>query len=152
MTISKAFVGRQMAARLQEGGAALLCCTGHFEGVPQRADVVQPSAVLDALAGALLPSGVLGLFVPLAEQEETLGAARARPGVRTVVEVLRPLSGVAEVESAARRMAAAGPGLVIMDCMSYTRADKAVVMGIVGCPVLLSIAVAARAAACVVAE
>ena len=49
-------------------------------------------------------------------------------------------------------MAALKPDLVLMDCISYTRRDKAAVAAAVACPVLLSVSVAARAAACLVEE
>ncbi len=151
-TISKAVVTARLAGRLAEGGPALLCCTGAFKGLPQRADIVQPSEVLNGLAGSLLPSGTLGLFVPLAEQVQTLGEMRTRPGLSTIALPLRPLSDAATIDAAARRMAEAKPDLVIMDCMSYTRADKARLTAILDCPVLLSITVAARAAASLLPE
>lgn len=151
-TISKSVVGARLAVRLDDGGPALLCCTGAFKGLPRRADIVQPSAVLNGLVASLLPAGTLGLFVPLPEQVKTLGEMRARPGLRTVALPLRPLSDAAAIDAAARDMAEQKPGLVILDCMSYTRADKARIAAILDCPILLSIAVAARVAASLLAE
>ena len=49
--------------------------------------------------------------------------------------------------SAARRV-----DLVLLDCMSYARRDKAVLSTVLACPILLSISVAARAAASLLAE
>ena len=49
-------------------------------------------------------------------------------------------------------MAQQKPDLVLLDCISYTRADKAAAVAAMGCPVLLSVAVAARAAACLLPE
>ena len=151
-TISKEVVTASLAKKLQGGGPTLLCCTGAFKDLPQRADLVQPSAVLNALAQALLPQGRLGVFVPLPEQMETLAAKRSRPGLEITVLPLRPLSGADDVAAAARTMAASKPDLVLLDCMSYTRADKAVMGEILECPILLSIAVAARTAANLMAE
>lgn len=152
VTISKEFVSERIATRLADGRPALLCCTGAFEGLPRRADIVQPSEVLNGLADSLLPTGTLGLFVPLLEQVETLGATRGRPGRRVVALPLRPLADAATIDGAAHLMAREKPDLVILDCMSYTRADKARIAAILGCPILLSIAVAARAAASVLPE
>ena len=45
---------------------------------------------------------------------------------------------------AARKMAALSPVLVVMDCMSYTRANKARVRLSYGGPIILAIAAAAR--------
>ena len=151
-TISKTVVGARLAARLHDGGPALLCCTGAFNGLPYRADIVQPSVVLNALAAALLPAGTLGLFVPLPEQVVTLGQLRERPGLRTIALTLRPLSDAATIDAAARDMAEQKPDLVILDCMSYTRADKARIAAILDCPILLPIAVAARVAASLLPE
>ncbi len=151
-TISKAVVTDRLATRLRDGVPALLCCTGAFKGLPQRATIVQPSAVLNGLTASLLPAGILGLFVPLPEQVETLGEMRARPGLLPVAVPLRPLSDAAAIDAAARHMAARKPDLVILDCMSYTRADKARIAAILDCPILLPIAVAARVAASLLPE
>lgn len=151
-TVSKQAVTERLANRLASGGAALLCCTGAFKGLPQRPDIVQPSSVLNGLAASLLPKGKLGLFVPLPEQVTVLAAERARPGLEAVAVCLRPISDDAAIDAAASRMAEESPDLVIMDCMSYTRADKGRIERTLRCPVLLSIAVAARAAASLVPE
>ncbi|PWS37420.1 AroM protein [Falsiroseomonas bella] len=153
VTVSKAAVTRRLRARLAAAdGPVLLACTGHFDGLPARPGLVQPSAVLDALAAALLPRGRLGLFLPLPEQEEAFGDARCRDGLEVTTVALRPYSDDAARCAAAERMAAARPDLVLLDCMSYTRRDKAVACAALACPVLLSIAVAARAAASLLSE
>ncbi len=153
VTISKADVTRRLLAKIAGvSGPTLLACTGSFKGMPERADLVQPSAVLNALAGALLPRGRLGLFVPLPEQVAGLGAERARDGLAVFAVALRPGGDDAARADAARQMAAHAPDLVLLDCISYTRRDKAVVAAALNCPVLLSVAVAARAAACLLAE
>ncbi len=152
ITLSKHAVAQRLADRLAGRGPALLCCTGAFKGLPARADIVQPSSVLNGLSAALLPAGTLGLFVPLPEQVAGLSAERSRPGLRAVAICLRPISSEAAIDEAAALMAETQPDLVIMDCMSYTRADKARVERTLRCPVLLSIAVAARAAASLLPE
>jgi protein AroM len=147
ITVSKAAVTERLRAQIDgTRGPALLACTGHFAGLPERPGLVQPSAVLDALAGALLPRGRLGLFLPLPEQEEAFGGARLRTGLEVTTVALRPQSDDATRHAAALRMAAARPELVLLDCMSYTRRDKAVAEAVLHCPVLLSVAVAARVA------
>jgi protein AroM len=69
-----------------------------------------------------------------------------------VTAVLRPGSDDAARDVAAAEMAALAPDLLLLDCMSYTRADKARIARQVACPILLSIAVAARAAASLLPE
>jgi protein AroM len=124
-----------------------MACTGTFAGLPERPNLVQPSAVLNALAEALLPRGRLGLFVPLPEQVAALGGARQREGLTVHAIALRPHADDAARGAAAREMATFKPDLVLLDCISYSRRDKAVVGHVLSCPVLLSVAVAARTAA-----
>ena len=153
ITVSKAAVTQRLLGKVAAmTGPVLLACTGTFKGLPERAGLVQPSAVLNALAAALLPRGRLGLFLPLPEQAEALGGARQREGLEVLPIALRPQSDDAARADAAKRMAALKPDLVLMDCISYTRRDKAAVAAAVACPVLLSVSVAARAAACLVEE
>jgi protein AroM len=128
-------------------GPALLCCTGDFPGLPERGSLMQPSAVLNAVATAILPRGRLGLFVPITEQTAALPATRRRPGLEVRAVMLRPGSDDATRDRAAAAMADFAPDLAILDCMSYARADKARVSARLACPVLLSIAVVARMAA-----
>lgn len=153
ITVSKAAVTQRLREKLAAlSGPVLLACTGSFAGLPARPGLVQPSEVLNALAGALLPRGRLGLFLPLAEQAEALGGARAREGLSVTTVALRPQSDDAARLAAAQRMASAQPELVLLDCMSYSRRDKAVLSTVLSCPILLSISVAARAAASLLAE
>jgi protein AroM len=153
VVISKQAVTARFAGLLRDArGPTLVACTGAFHGLPERADLVFPSAVLNGLAESLLPRGRLGIFIPLAEQAETLAKHRARPGVEVVSVVLRPGSDDAARREAAARMAALRPDLAILDCFSYTRADKRAADAALSCPVLLSVAVAARAAASLLPE
>jgi protein AroM len=151
--ISKAAVTARMRTMLEAThGPVLLACTGAFKGLPERPDLVQPSAVLNGLAAALLPRGRLGLFVPLPEQAAALGGSRARAGLSVVVHALRPQSDAATCAEAMARMAGEKPDLLVLDCISYTRADKAAAVAAMDCPVLLSVAVAAHAAACLLPQ
>lgn len=153
VVISKKAVTKRFADLLRDArGPTLIACTGAFDGLPERADLVFPSAVLNGLAESLLRRGRLGIFIPLAEQAETLAKERARPGVEVVSVVLQPGSGDAARRDAAARMATLRPDLVILDCFSYTRADKRAADAALSCPVLLSAAVAARAAASLLPE
>ena len=153
VSISKAAVTTRMKALLAEtAGPVLLACTGAFKGLPERPGLVQPSAVLNGMAEALLPRGRLGLFVPLPEQAATLGGSRARDGLTLVVHALRPHSDDATRAAAMATMAAEKPDLVLLDCISYTRQDKAAAVAALTCPVLLSVAVAVRAAASLLPE
>jgi protein AroM len=104
------------------------------------------------MAQALLPRGRLGVFVPLPEQVEVTTARRSREGLEVVAVPLRPQSDDAARDAAGRAMAKMAPDLVLLDCISHTRADKARIAGHVRCPILLSATVAARAAASLLPE
>ena len=149
ITVSKTMVTQRLRARLAATpGPVLLACTGAFKELPERADLVQPSAVLNALAEALLPAGRLGLVVPLAEQIPTLRAARERPGLEVAAIAHRPFTDPAPAVAA---LAPFRPDLILLDCISYRRSDKAAFAAL-GCPVLLAISVAARATAALLPE
>jgi protein AroM len=153
ISVSKVEVTQRLRAKLATiQGPVLLACTGAFAGLPERVDLVQPSAVLNALAEAMLPRGRLGIAVPFPEQIPGLSAKRTRPGLEVRAVALRPGSDDGAREAAARDLAAERPDLVLLDCVSYSRADKQAFTRVLDCPVLLSVAVAARAAACLLPE
>lgn len=133
-------------ARLRDDGCDVLvyACTGDFPPMAGDQGVLFPSRVLNGLATGLLPRGRLGLLIPLAEQAEKLGSKWARPGLEVVTEALAPSADAGEAAAAARRLAAARPDLVAMDCMSYTPATKAWVKGPLGVPALLAITATGR--------
>ena len=122
----------------------MLACTGKFPNLAPDGLVVLPSAVLHNLVEAVLPKGRLGVFSPLPEQTARIAGKWQRADVEVLGVTLRPGSDAAAVDEAARNMAALQPDLVVLDCMSYTRADKARVRLAYDGPVILAIAAAAR--------
>jgi len=144
----KAVVERAPAtlAKLRDDGADTLVfnCTGAFPSMPGDAGVLFPSRVLAGLTAGLLPSGRLGLLVPLAEQARKLTEKWQRPGIDVVVEAVAPSATDAEVEAAASRLKAQVPDLIAMDCMSYTPATKDIVKRVSGVPTLLGVTATAR--------
>lgn len=147
--ISKKVVeGRANAqlARFKDEGidVVMLACTGKFPNLTPDGLVILPSAVLHRLVEAVLPKGRLGVFSPLAEQTALIAKKWQRDGVEVVGVTLQPGSDDAAVDAAARAMADKQPDLVVLDCMSYTSANKARVRQHYSGPVILSIAAAAR--------
>jgi protein AroM len=144
----KAVEGRanaQLARFRQEGiDVAMLACTGKFPNLAPEGLVILPSAILHRLVEAVLPKGRLGVFSPLAEQTALIANKWRRDGVEVVGVTLQPGSDDAAVDAAARAMADKQPDLVVLDCMSYTSANKARVRQSFSGPVILSIAAAAR--------
>jgi protein AroM len=150
VVISKQAVARGAQARLDRFAEAgtdvtLMCCTGAFKGLESRGPVVFPSAVLTSLAAALLARGRLGVFTPLPEQTDQVRHKWLGRPWEVAVEPLLPIHTPVDLETAAARMAARRPDLVIMDCMSYTSAMKRTVRAITGARVLLGLSCAARA-------
>ncbi|MGE0714113.1 MAG: AroM family protein [Alphaproteobacteria bacterium] len=123
--------------------AVVMCCTGSFPTLVPKGVVVFPSAVLAGLAQGLLPAGRLGLFVPLPRQAAALAAKWGRPGIEVIAEPLLPIADEAEATAAADRMAAHRPDLVVMDCISYTVAQRSAVRRRIAAPVLLAVAATA---------
>jgi len=137
--------GQQLTKFEQDGvGVAMLACTGKFPNLSPEGLVILPSAVLHRLVEAVLPNGRLGVFSPLPEQTALIAGKWQRPDVEVVGVTMRPGSDAVAVDEAARKMSALSPDLVVMDCMSYTRANKARVRLAYGGPVILAIAAAAR--------
>ncbi|MGJ4891408.1 AroM family protein [Bradyrhizobium sp. HKCCYLRH3099] len=135
----------QLAKFRQEGiDVVMLACTGEFPNLTPEGLVILPSAVLHKMVEAVLPKGRLGVFSPLPEQTALIAKKWQRAGVEVVGVTLQPGSDDATVDAAAREMAARQPDLVVLDCMSYSSANKARVRRHYPGPVILSIAAAAR--------
>lgn len=144
----RAVEGRANAqfARLRQDGidVAMLACTGKFPNLAPEGLVILPSAVLHRMVEAVLPKGRLGIFSPLPEQTALIASKWQRDGVEVAGVTLQPGCGDVTVDAAAQEMASKQPDLVVLDCMSYTSANKARVRRHYAGPVILSIAAAAR--------
>jgi protein AroM len=136
-------------ARLRQAGieVMMLACTGAFPNLRPEGLLVLPSAVVNRIVDAVLPRGRLGVFSPLAEQTALIAGKWQREGIEVVGVTMQPGSDDAAVDRAARAMADKHPDLVVMDCMSYSSANKARVRLSYSGPVILAIAAAARVVA-----
>jgi protein AroM len=149
VTISKKAVEARAAIQIEKFAGegvkvAMLACTGKFPNLAPEGLVILPSAVLHNVVAAVLPKGRLGVFSPLPEQTALIARKWERANVEVVGVTMRPGSGAEAVDEAARKMSALSPDLVVMDCMSYTSADKKRVRLSYDGPVILAIAAAAR--------
>jgi protein AroM len=136
VTISKKAVEARAAVQIEKFAregvkVAMLACTGKFPNLAPEGLVILPSAVLHNVVAAVLPRGRLGIFSPLPEQTALIARKWERVNVEVVGVTMRPGS-------------ARSPDLVVMDCMSYTSADKKRVRLSYDGPVILAIAAAAR--------
>ena len=149
VTISKKAVEARAAIQIEKFAregvkVAMLACTGKFPNLAPEGLVILPSAVLHNVVAAVLPKGRLGIFSPLPEQTALIARKWERVHVEVVGVTMRPGSDAEAVDEAARKMSALSPDLVVMDCMSYTSADKKRVRLSYEGPVILAIAAAAR--------
>jgi len=152
VTISKKAIelraSLQLAQLKHEGvGVTMLACTGKFPNLSKVGLLILPSVVLHRIVDAVLPRGRIGVFSPLAEQTALIDRKWRREGIEVVGVTLRPGSDDVAVDRAAGAMAEKHPDLVVMDCMSYSSANKARVRQSYSGPVILAIATAARVVA-----
>jgi protein AroM len=138
----------QLARLKHEGvGVSMLACTGKFPNLSEVGLLILPSAVLHRLVEAVLPKGRLGVFSPLPEQTALIDRKWQRDGVEVIGVTLQPGSDDVTVDRAALMMVDKHPDLVVMDCMSYSSANKARVRRSYSGPVILAVAAAARVVA-----
>jgi protein AroM len=137
--------GETIAALRRDGAMVIVfACTSEFPPFPGDAGVIFPSRVLNALSGALLAQGRLGILIPLPEQARKLTAKWTRPGLEVFAEPLIPSAPEPEIAAVAERLAAHRPDLVAMDCMGYAPATKSIVKQVCRVPTLLAITAAGR--------
>jgi protein AroM len=149
VTLSKQAVEARAAIQIEKFAregvrVTLLACTGKFPHLAPDGLVILPSLVLHNMVEAVFPNGRLGVFSPLPEQTALIAGKWQRSNVEVVGVTMRPGSDADAIDEAARKMAALKPDLVVMDCMGYTRANKARVRLAYDGPVILAIAAAAR--------
>ena len=149
VTLSKQAVEARAAIQIEKFAGegvrvTLLACTGKFPNLAPDGLVILPSLVLHNMVEAVLPKGRLGVFSPLQEQTALIAGKWQRSNVEVVGVTMRPGSDVETIDEAAQKMTALKPDLVVMDCMGYTRANKARVRLAYDGPVILAIAAAAR--------
>jgi protein AroM len=150
VSISKTVVEERAIAMINGMGAegfatTLFCCTGTFPHLAAlEGKAVLPSLVLHNMVEAVLAKGTLGVFSPLPEQTALIADKWKRDGIEVKGVTLRPGSDEAAVDFSCAAMAALKPDLVVMDCMSYSSADKARLRKVYHGPAILSIAAMAR--------
>ncbi len=128
-------------------GLILVLCTGDLRGLSSVRPLLLAGSLLKPLVGGLGPRR-LGVLTPAAEQRAAQQERWRDVALdQVVVEAASPYGRQGELEEAASRLAAASVDLVVMDCIGYTRAMKAVVRDAVECPVVLAVTALARVTA-----
>lgn len=148
----QAIRGRMKSAvqSLESGGAQiiLLLCTGVFENLPSKVLMIRPGRLLTRVVSAFMTGAKLGVIVPVAEQIEEAVHKWQPTGLHLLVEASSPYTGGPDQwRAAAHKLKLAGADLVVLDCLGFGKAARAVVREETGRPVLLPRTLMARVAA-----
>lgn len=129
----------------------LMLCTGDFPTLQSKKPIVYPDKVLNHIVSALLPTGSLGLIIPLEEQRETLLSKWQQRELKIFAEVASPYEE-SDVAGAALALQKQGVDLIVLDCMGYNEQHKSEAVKGSGLPVLLPRTLVARIIAEYLAE
>ncbi|WP_060206966.1 AroM family protein [Sporosarcina koreensis] len=129
----------------------LMLCTGDFPTLKAKKPIVYPDKILNHIVSALLPSGSLGLIIPLEEQRETLLSKWQQEELRIFAEVASPYEE-SDIAGAAIALREQGADLIVLDCMGYNEQHKSEAVKGSGLPVLLPRTLVARIIAEYIAE
>lgn len=150
------FLGKQKIIRhveariaaLERDGAAVtaLLCTGAFPPLRTSRTLVQPQPVLLGAVRGMRWPGRLGVVTPSPPHVPQTEARWRADGFDPVVVPLSPYehedaAALARVGAAFRE---AGTGLVVLDCMGFTRKTRDELRALSGAPVLLANLLVAR--------
>jgi len=133
---------------LERAGASLtaLLCTGAFPPLRATRALIQPQPVLLGTLRGMRWPGRLGVVTPSARHVPQTGARWRKDGFDPVVVSLSPYEheDPAALARAATALRAGGAGLVVMDCMGFTRKTRDEMRALTGAPVLLANLLVAR--------
>lgn len=141
----------EMSALEETVDIVLMLCTGDFPTLQAKKPIVYPDKILNHIVRALLPSGSLGLIIPLEEQRESLLSKWQQEGLKIFTEVASPYEK-SDIAGAARALQKQGADIVVLDCMGYNEQHKSEAVKGSGLPVLLPRTLVARIIAEYVAE
>jgi len=138
---------QQCIDTFEERGADvnLVMCTGAFPDLTHQKMLVLPQQVIYHTLMAAGARGKLGMTIPTAEQRGTSTGKWRELGFDILAEPLSAYeSDLEQTAEAAKKLAAFGPDLVLMDCFGYSEEQRACVREIVGAPTILSQMLVAR--------
>ncbi|QCI65914.1 AroM family protein [Phreatobacter stygius] len=139
---------RDKLAALEAEGCTtvVMLCTGTFETLHcARARLVEPDRILPPTVAAAVQDAQVGIIVPLIEQIDSEASKWAALARQPIYAAASPYAeGQAELEAAARDLAARGADILLMDCMGFLEQHRQVVAQASGLPVILSNALIAK--------
>ncbi|MTW86257.1 AroM family protein [Virgibacillus dakarensis] len=123
----------------------IMLCTGDFPTLRTNKPILYPDRVLNHTIKAIMPSGSLGLIIPLEEQRHSLVQKWKDQDLEPLVEVASPYE-TSDVAGAARSLKERGADIVVLDCMGYNEMHKQNAVKGSGLPVILPRTLIARIA------
>lgn len=121
----------------------LMLCTGDFPTLQTTKPIVYPDRVLNHMVSAILPSGTLGLIIPLEEQREKLLLKWRQNELNLYTEVASPYEE-SDIAGAAFALKEQGADMIVLDCMGYNEQHKSAAVKSSGLPVILPRTLVAR--------
>jgi protein AroM len=116
----------------------VLFCTGEFPQLASRSLIIKPDMLMERLIPAILPRGRLGVLLPSPEQKASMRDKWEKTGLEPVFDAASPYTGTeADFRAAARRLAAGGVDLIVLDCIGFTGKMKRIIREESGKPALL---------------
>lgn len=140
--MTEAFVLPRLQAKIRQAedegaDAVLLLCTGSFPEFEHRTILLEPQAMLHAVAAKLAGGKKVGLLVPMADQVEQAYRFWGEHGVDVTVAHASPYLDFDGVRAAAAGFRGQDLAFICTDCMGYTVAMKEAIREETGLPVLL---------------
>jgi protein AroM len=131
---------RKCVEQLQSEGICVfgLLCTGEYPDLDDIRGLVRPYGLLHGVVDSLMPEGRLGIMVPTPHQVSDKEVEWEKPNREAFVYAASPYRGDEEVYDACARLKAANVGLVVMDCLGYSKRIKLMVCAEMGVPVILA--------------
>jgi len=136
---------------LESAGVTLtvLLCTGTFKGLRARRPLVEPDKILLGMLRAIRFDGRLGVLTPSPRHVEQTDARWRAHGFDPVVVPLSPYESARAAEASdlaaiAEALRADAVGLVVLDCIGFTRKLRAELQALVGVPMLVANLLVAR--------
>jgi protein AroM len=159
---SPVFIGKRQVTPLvqrrieqaEADGVALtvLLCTGAFKGLHASRPLVEPDKILLGTLRGIRFEGRLGVLTPSPRHVEQTQARWRGEGFDPVVVPLSPYegghsAGPSELAPIAETLRAGRVGLVVLDCIGFTRALRGELQSRVGVPMLVANRLVARVVA-----
>ncbi|MGM0900537.1 MAG: AroM family protein [Bacillota bacterium] len=137
------YLQEELAILEEEVDVMIMLCTGDFQTIKAKKPILYPDKILNHMMKAILPSGTLGLIIPLEEQRQALVKKWIHPEWRIVTEVASPYEK-SDIRGAARSLKLQGADVIVLDCMGYGEFHKQEAVEEFGYPVILPRTLVAR--------